>query len=776
MSTPKPGSDPSKSHTTKLLNVSPEDQEELNKLDAIFDRIKHSRTPSTPYVLATPSLHPYQYRSPHDARSWMIGRLFEPNEDHLQYRTFLYREPYRDCFTLQQGEEDEVSQEQPKSQASNNSSQVPKKKMTLSAYKSKQANGVITPGSKKPSPNLPPTKLKQVQTNGATESAEKPEPAPQKLEPRSPKRPAPEPLAENPAAKRPREDPRLAEQPQKSDSTEAKKMVDRSEPSNSTPHGLPPLMSPVPQSLGNPYDLPPILSPTLPSTIQAELDRLETQRRRAESDASTSSTDRKPQRLPVPDIPAQKQDDGAKSGSRLRSVSVNGKSPNSVTPLRTGTPATGLLVKLKYGKKHATTVSKLLRLPPSRKTAISMDRKDQPATPKQRPVAGFKASETPPKKDIPKITSRPPDTSTSKAKANLGAPKLAEKRPRTDEDASLEVPAKRPRAHSNLERPTTPAEQTVSSPAFSNKSSAQKTQGPYSTPRKDLKAISMIRSSSAEGYDSTPGRSGATPAGSKHLDVKAPTSAPLGSKRQAESQALSQLSQKLNAMGRSLKHESQKILDKDKQGNKNDSKRAAVTSVECILSYMVAYHLQDQSSTIRKRPCDVEATWKTLFPLCMSYLERTKDFPALDGLHRYLGAVICAAICTHVAQRARATVKAHDSPHDPAQADPKPLNAGLMAQHFLSLQKLQHDARAVLPVEDLQKIYPKTWAGQERNAKLGREAERVSANNLSGPYFLPIQSDTTPIQAVRFGLKFLAEFCEKERLDYSLHINLEKLE
>lgn len=92
-----------------------------------------------------------------------------------------------------------------------------------------------------------------------------------------------------------------------------------------------------------------------------------------------------------------------------------------------------------------------------------------------------------------------------------------------------------------------------------------------------------------------------------------------------------------------------------------------------------------------------------------------------------------------------------------------------MAVHY-------QDARIALPVEDLQTIYKRTWAGRETNAKLVKEPERVSGARMSGPYFLPISIDTTPIQAVRFGLKFLSEYCEKEGLKYTLRVNLDKPE
>jgi hypothetical protein len=193
---------------------------------------------------------------------------------------------------------------------------------------------------------------------------------------------------------------------------------------------------------------------------------------------------------------------------------------------------------------------------------------------------------------------------------------------------------------------------------------------------------------------------------------------------------------------------------------------------------MAAYHAQDVSLNLRGRPGEVENTWKTLLPLCVSYTGRTKDFPHLDGLRSYLSAAISAAICTHVSPRAPRP-KAHDSPHDASHAELTKQHAiltenfHLMADHYQKLHRFTSDSRLTLPIEVIQKLYPKTWNGRESNARLMKEA---NAPKLSGPYFLPIELDTTPIQAVRFGLRLLVEFCERERLEYSLKVNLEKPE
>jgi hypothetical protein len=103
-------------------------------------------------------------------------------------------------------------------------------------------------------------------------------------------------------------------------------------------------------------------------------------------------------------------------------------------------------------------------------------------------------------------------------------------------------------------------------------------------------------------------------------------------------------------------------------------------------------------------------------------------------------------------------------------------NFAILSEHTRQMSQHYQDARILLPFEDIQTMYKKTFAGREANAKLAKEPEKVNPGRMSGPYFLPISADTTPIQAVRFGLRFLAEFCEKEKLNYHPRVNLDRAE
>ena len=350
------------------------------------------------------------------------------------------------------------------------------------------------------------------------------------------------------------------------------------------------------QPLSNPHGLPTILSPTLPSNVLQELQKLETQRKRADSNTSTSSSDRnRSQHLNVPERTASKRpvaitnEETPGTATRARSVSLNGKSPNEAHNEDGEDQEPTLIVRLKYTKKIRETIKRLLALPPKRESPAERREREEQA--KSRSTSQqTKPADTVEKKlkPVSKAATRRPESSATASKAPVPSIKIGEKRPRGEDDTSQAAPAKRSRAStiSSQDRPITPKDQVALSPNASAKSSsAQKGQNAYLTPRKDLKAVNMLRTSSAESHDSTPGRSGNTPSSSQQLNHKAPTSAPLlGSKKQADISLLQQSSMKLNQRGRSLKHEGQKLeREKGARLTKADQKHAAVIGLECIL-------------------------------------------------------------------------------------------------------------------------------------------------------------------------------------------------
>lgn len=594
--------------TTRALkrkHLSEDDQHELDALDGIFKRIKN-KVPRTPYILSTPSLHPYRYHSQQEANAWTMGRLWRHDEEHKQYRTYLYREPScQDCFELQAGEEDEPEPERERAKAPSNADGQPvKKKVNLSTFKVKQASSSVASSTKTASPNLAPSKHGSDQANGVnsvkqSSSVQKERVKSHELYSCLPYYRAmltPDRLSTrmidgktNKDGHREKPLPTSVRKRASSQNSEPGKSrsVETSDTSNGTPHGLPRILSPVP--MPNPYGLPNILSPTLPANVQAELDRLDEKRKQGDSNLSAPSSGHKTQSLAVVPTVAQKLDGVQKSEGRTRSVSMNGKSPKEELEEAADEEDSSLVVKLKFSKTKAPTVKQILKLPPKRSSLEKKDRqnlgkestKDEPPKiegpvikKKPAPKGAARRAEVDASIATPNITSKSTTTTT----------RVLDKRPRPEDDIPSNVASKRPRTLSNQDQPATPAQPLASSPAPSVKSALQKSQAQHTTPKKEAKAVNMLRTISTESYDITPGRSGGTPAGTKPDARTGPTSNPSNNKKSADISLLAQTSMKLNQMGRALKHEATKILtNAAKKLTKQDEKRAAVTNLECIL-------------------------------------------------------------------------------------------------------------------------------------------------------------------------------------------------
>ncbi|OCK80355.1 hypothetical protein K432DRAFT_404772 [Lepidopterella palustris CBS 459.81] len=777
--------------TAKPSTHSSHDTEELAALDLICDRIRKC-VPPAPYILSVPTDRPYQHWSQQESQGWMLGHLFQPNEEHLQYRTFKYRDPIGTSFAIRSGEDEYIDRSEKRSKAKgwDTPTQGPKKKISLSAYKAKQANGLVgTPISNKPSPELGPVEADRTQTNGANDAPKYSSQTSEPTQQPGQKRPLDESVDSLQPSKSAQERQPPAKKKRPSPLPDANPSLEATALSDGTPHGLPPLLSPT--TLPNPYGLPPILSPTLPSNIQCELDRLETQRKRGDSNASSSS-DPKSQLLSVPDLKKQKSDETLKNTANI--ISKKGELKTRPGPFDAKTSAgtqvqtshapreppkaaasgreQTLIVKLKYSKKNRKEIERYLRLPPRN---IAVEKKERLENLKERVAQGkqkqveLSAGKS---KEAAKGTSQNAIASTPSNHPETKMRTVEKRGRQTDDVHSVAPPSKRQKAPAMLEvdkRPATPASQAMPSPALSNQSSAQKSQVQYVTPLKELRALNMIRTGSAEGNDATPGRSGATPSGSKLPDSKSgPTSAPpVNGKHNADIQAWSNASQNLNKLGRSLKHESQKLVENWRDSSKKDRLRAAVMSIECIICYIASFSASDLCQRSKGRPAEVENTWKTLMPLLLSLRPRMREFPHLDGLRLYLAVVISSRISGLLAQRRQPNAQ-HGSPQNEVSVD-----FALLAEQFMYLQRYSREARMTLPLADIEEQYPETWKGRECVADPAMDWENLPAGKLKGPYFLPIGPDTTPVQAVRFGVQFLKEWLAKEGLEYELQVSLE---
>ncbi|KAF2742964.1 hypothetical protein M011DRAFT_490214 [Sporormia fimetaria CBS 119925] len=811
--------------------LSKEDQEELALLDTTFDHLK-KLVPPSPYILSTPSLKPYRHYTGQSERMWMLGHLFTPDEEHLQYRTFLYREPCGDdIFVLQAGESCDEPSEPPKSQSANTPLPGAKKRLTYSAYKAKQASANATPNQKKPSPGPTPpdssSTPKQLDVNGAAGSDRTvPSSTSNGKEPH--KRATSAVITPSKPNKRPKNKHAQDVSPTKpaGADTAAKPAEDRLSSSDGTPHGLPRLLSPVDQHITNPYGLPPILSPTLPSNVQAELDRL-TSRERGDSNASNSSAGKKTQPSITSDTQIQEQQfektvsrnstgapaSSAKSHSQMAQSqqSTDGKiglkRPATEVPTWAADTSSDLteeesasspklVVKLKYGRRNSNTITRLLKLPQPKKGRPVPDKTnhkpnssgvsesvEDPAktkhTSKKHPhteVAKVKSVAKPQRTSSPEVVKRKrtasPESVKRKRTVSPEAVKRkrtaspdAAKRQRTASPAIVHVKSKppKPTPTSSQEAPPRPKKSSTPVP----KPSKNTTNSDLHTTPLKANAGSVI-TPNTERVD--------TP----QSDKKGPQRP---SVKREVLEAQSKLNRRLIRLGRFLKHEVQNDWFRmARPPPKKDEMRVAVKCLECILCYVAAFSLQDYHSSVRGQPMAVDTTWKTLLPLCFSWGPRTKGFWPLEGLRLHLSAVICSTICQQLAMRGTAPDLTTSSTEDDALKK-MTHDFQTISEMYVKLVHLQHDAKTSLRFDDLQASFPDTWAKRAPSSAKKPPAYPPKDMGLSLPLKLgeafhlpPNTLETNPLQTLKFGFLLIQEYERKEKLDYTWRLDIDSPE
>jgi len=849
--------------------MSPADAEELRKLDAAVDRI-FKAVPEHPYILSVPCDEPrYHYPSQQEAQSWAKHTPFSLDEERLQYMTYLYREPSESCFVVRSQVDEErdrlahIKKLNGAPSAPNTPllSSVAKKKISLSAYKSKLAGQKAASPEKAASIKMERSEVRQLNGVAAEPQPTKSIESPQiSAAPGQKRYVSPPPLLnfcsahtsrsrDDPDASKPSFDNSLGSTPsaKKRRTSNPPLKVSHNSQLNGAPHELPSLLSPT--FLPNTWNLPPMLSPTLPEKIEDALAREAKSRSRTDSNTSSSSSEKKvkghvtsaatavkaplptrketpdlktksvvkPPTKPAPPISSMARSDlhkeiAAKSDSPARKASGDhekkkidveeSKTHPSMAPSKAapGPEKQRLIVRLKYGKKRRVQVERILKLPPRPKPkpipSMAVDRSDPErarassgASQQGRPKTTSQGKEIDSPKQVAKKTV-PPSHRSAK---DLTTP---EKRIRPD-DIDNAPPAKRQKLPPNLDlekNPRTPNQPSILSPSI-QKSGGSIKSAAHLTPRDgQLKGANMVRSISNETPVSTPGkRAYLTPL--PKAGERATTSAPMNGKA-AESTALLNLSKQFNDLGRKLKHGNQAILGKPKdQITEVDRKKAALLGLECIMAYMLAYALGDARGRLDRRAAEIESTWLTLLPLFRFMGRSSQPFRHLEGLRYNLGVAICARIQAVLADRmARPTSSSaaapsssqetrdkSDSPHSLHQ-DPfsntsvtSTKQTETASDNFKALTEFFREAGSKLPLEEIISSFPKTWEKRTTGAReSGWEAlvTKDGEASLGGKFFLPIGVDSTSIQAVRFGVRVLKEWVEKEGLEYEVQVKL----
>ncbi|KAK7888363.1 hypothetical protein LTR67_008709 [Exophiala xenobiotica] len=785
-----------KQHTGKIIA----------QLDERIHHLQEHIVPRQPYLVSVPSDVPYRHSS-RFTNTWYEGTPFDRHEEQLQYLSFLAHQGDHESLLKVEGgwadeqgnpiEEELSPRTVPASGRNTPAEPGHRKRISLKDYKTKSKSPPTT--HLRPHSLALENKVKDVGINPVVRTQEtakapqlntdKEEPPP-KVDVRVSDCKSEAPLSNGPvSAANPRKD----QAEEGSSPAKKQKLLPPSEDSRSVAKSpkvesqqpsmkLPTLLSPTLPSPEDENRLPQLLSPVLPPSLAKAMSSSPNPtslgspviglHQRTESVRSILAG------ADLDNDPSNDRSKLAPAGSRVRSDST----PNAVrtilgskvlskngskvgTPLQNGAraspgPRQRHTIILKYGKKNRKRVEALLKFAPRPKKEVV--KQEASNTPEIRPKKELIKQEdrdgqrTP---DVKVKLSALDDVKLEKKRKAEDSPRLAVKKMKSSNLTAEDV-----------KRPSTPVPPASRTPLMSQ------SRPTFTTPKKELKSTAMRRVESSDGIDVP------TPTGDKGR-VSTPVSAPKPSpqptslsSREEERQQWSTMNTKFFTLGRSLKHEGTSMLPaSDDDSKPAQSAKAVILIIEALLCFMINIAAQGHA-----RP-SVDPGWRSIILYHIFVWRASRKYPHLHGLVVQLGAV-----CRQYVQKYELEKLARDPlPEDYCNSAPTPSSDGNtrpsedvekykkryiqfrddMIHNIHELQTAWLDGFRQLSPELLRREYPNTWGKRAKDAS-ARMQEKPSPSKIARDFYLPMDANTTPFEAARFGLAFLEEWAEKEKIEW----------
>lgn len=758
-------------------------QRDTSRLDEKVQQLL-TKLPSAPYLVSVPSDVPYRHHS-RFISIWHRGTPFFPDEEALQYLSYVPQTQgaYRTLMKTVGGWSDEqgnfVEEDPSPSQAFDSVTASPagsqRKKITLSDYKSK-AKGEeagktddMGRGDRRKSDESVP------QTNKKPEMTTNRQSVPQEhiKEPKEKKRSFDSVADHTSQTKSPKPEkrPRTKSPPPSAPPRNSENLA-----STRVPSLVSPTLPPSKEAL----TIPPLISPTLPPLLlddsEPESEPVPTREHQGHREHQRTDSVRSIlSAAPLGSSPlSASQRSGVARNNHERhlspSLQLERRDPRSSPGARSRDPTSSpgarqrRTIVLKYGKKNRKRVEAILRLPPRK--------------PKAKPP-------------VKESTSREEGSREKKSSQDLMP---ASEKSRVRSSSSSELPQRRPKVPPSLnlvERPTTPVPAAFKSPGLHNHSQPRSA---FTTPKRDLKTTAMRRVESSEGVDArtpmgnvtrqgTPGSVDRSQSSMRPSSPFDPTSSILN--RDENRREWLSLVPKYFDLGRKIKREAQGL---NKPNDSMGNKRGALLAIEALLCFML-----NQAITCTAKNSS-EGQWSSILPYLDYVRNFTKPFPQLYGLTAQLGAVCRQIIARHDMER----LKREPLPEDlnGAASAPTPGSDGItkpsedadkarkkwlafraeLTDNAEKLQRAWLEGSQSLGPDLLRRHFSKTWAqrAKDSSARTGPGEKSTMADNfLAGPgpadgclkYFLPLDSNTGPFEAVRYALDVLVEWADSEGED-----------
>ena len=747
-------------------------------------------------MLTIPSDLPYR-RHTTDPNRWYLNTPFVRKEEQLQYMSLLRH--LDDDEALLKADGDRIDhdgrllahaptpQSEFPSRPQTPVDAAPKKKISLKDYKTKDKSAVNTP-ERRPADDIRRQAIKshKEETDAKRQDQEpkanaQPKPEPTVVEPKPPVRETKpdakislqKPTQNDRESQRPAKKRRLS---QEEDNKMPLKHVNgpkaKEEPVEKK--ALPDLLSPdmpTPEKKPKPRGLPVLLSPKLPQALEkaaaavpqrsdevrAVLRGIDSPARPPDGKADSAVRDASPARVrsdsqlsAKPAAPVAKVASPIARPLSTPAAKVNATLANGRTA--SPKPRQRHIIVLRYGKKNRKRVEMLLKLGAPR-----------------------------PKREQTQPAQREPTTS-SKQPAKVEAPKPEKKRPA---EPTPEPPAKKPKfVATSLEPPVRNDRPSTPRPDVAGKSPVPiaKPKSTFSTPKKDLKSVTMQRVASTDtGGARTPSQEAArtsTPVAvnqsSQPKLSPAPTSTPA---KNDEHTAWTDLNTRIFQLGRILKKEGSKLAE---EGGSKNKQQGVVLLIEALLCFML-----NSAALAQARP-NADAGWSTILPYHVMVWKQSRPYKHLHGLVVQLGAV-CRQFLhqEHIKRLSKETL-----PDDHIGSAPTPGSDGNtrtddsakkqksflelrdeLVQNSKELKIAWLESSRILPYEVIEEQYPGTWS-RRTNDYSKRNPDKLNPKELTKDFYLPLDVSTNVFEATNFALAFLNEWAMIEQVQWKTRIDL----
>ncbi|KAJ5643093.1 uncharacterized protein N7484_005600 [Penicillium longicatenatum] len=736
---------------------------DLQSLDQRLKHLSDDVLPPHPYLLTLPTKVPFRL-GPRSANNWAVGhdRPFTPEEQELQYMTFLTHSDTDSLLKAVGDWSDEKGRMMADRSTAPTTAETPKdniarKKISLNDYKN-QKNSSPSPAvhdQKNREGRYPATReeVQQTPKTGLVKKSDKAEPPhyPPKsqsqvsLEKGPKKRPSTSDLETVSSSATRGQDMHSFKKRRLSPEKEVRRDPT---PTKSNSPRLPALLSPTLPPTGP--KLPRLLSPTLPPDVEKELARLGDRsppRHSPKRDTITSKLKR--------DEAAQTRTPNSTNSGTFSSLQ-NGRM--GVLPKETNQE---MIVRLRYGKGNKKRIEALLKFSGKRKS-------NRPESPSRH---GIDPDETPVEKKK--------KGESGSTRGNGSSDRLKPKSKHEEELSSSGVSRSKEPKCSVEKLPTPPLNPSRHLPVN------DKVKPMLLTPVKDAKASLPRRNDLGEGEGRTP----VNPTTKRHSIDPGTRGSPSqldGRSRNTDRdrRAWRDEFQRFTNIGRELKHAAVRYNAKP-DSSSADEKLAAVTAIEAIMGFIVAFVADDQCK-VHTRQVGDSSTWQSILAYWQVVRKNSTSYPVLHGLCLLLGAVSYGAI--HSLDLERLAVSPLPGEHTPVPTPGSDGNTVLSDENkksrkeFLELknrlpecwkesQKLWLEGTRSLSEDVLSTEFPNTWSLRSHNhGERGKATPRPG--DYAGDYFLPLGGTTSPIEVVRFGWSLLQEWCTHEKVEWNGRLGL----